>query len=83
MIKDETYYANLDKRTNEYKDWKKSQDIEPHKEAEQPSRGLGDTIEKIAKATGIDKAVKFIAGDDCGCDKRKDTLNRIFPYDKK
>ena len=44
------------------------------------SKGLGDTVEKITKATGIDKAVKFIAGEDCGCDKRKDILNNLFPY---
>ena len=36
------------------------------------SKGLGDTVEKITKATGIEKVVKFIAGEDCGCDKRKD-----------
>jgi hypothetical protein len=41
---------------------------------------LGDTIEKITKATGIDQAVKFIAGEDCGCDQRKDKLNALFPY---
>ena len=80
MIKDKEYYEALDKRTNEYKEWKKSQDIEPQKEAEQPSRGLGDTIEKIAKATRIDKAVKFIAGEDCGCNERKAKLNKLFQY---
>lgn len=46
------------------------------------SRGLGDTIEKFTKATGIKKAVKAVAGEDCGCSKRRDTLNRIFPYKK-
>lgn len=49
------------------------------------SRGIGDTIEKITKATGIKKVVDIIAtttGQDCGCDKRRDTLNRLFPYDK-
>ena len=46
------------------------------------SKGLGDTIEKVTKATGIDKAVKFIAGEDCGCDKRKEKLNKMFPYRK-
>ena len=49
------------------------------------SRGLGDTIEKFTKATGIKKAVDTVAkatGKDCGCGKRRDTLNRIFPYDK-
>lgn len=44
------------------------------------SKGLGDTIAKITEATGIDKAVKFIAGEDCGCDKRKEKLNAMFPY---
>ena len=51
------------------------------------SKGLGDTIEKITKATGIKKLVdettKAVGIKDCGCDKRRDTLNRIFPYDKK
>jgi len=47
------------------------------------SRGLGDTIEKITKATGIKQVVEKVAeaaGTDCGCSKRKDTLNRVFPY---
>ena len=47
------------------------------------SKGLGDTIEKITKATGIKKVVDKVAkvtGKDCGCGERKDTLNRLFPY---
>ena len=76
MIKDNEYYQALDKRTNEYKDWKKSQTIEPHKESE----GFGDTLEKVFKATKIDRLVKFIAGEDCGCDERKKKLNEIFQY---
>jgi len=44
------------------------------------SQGLGDTVEKIFEATGIAKLVHFIAGEDCGCDKRKATLNKLFPY---
>jgi hypothetical protein len=44
------------------------------------SQGLGDTVEKIFEATGIAKLVHFIAGDDCNCDKRKATLNKLFPY---
>ena len=44
------------------------------------SKGLGDSIEKITKATGIKKAVSFIFGDDCGCDERKELLNKMFPY---
>lgn len=38
-----------------------------------PSRGLGDTIEKVAKAIGI----KPCGG---GCGKRKKKLNKLFPY---
>ena len=49
------------------------------------SKRLGDTIEKFTKATGIKRAVDTVAaaaGKSCGCEKRKDTLNRIFPYKK-
>jgi len=47
------------------------------------SKGFGDTVEKITKATGIKKAVDTIAealDTDCGCDKRKKKLNESFPY---
>ena len=44
------------------------------------SKGLGDTIEKITKATGIDKVAKAVLGDDCGCEERKQKLNKMFPY---
>jgi hypothetical protein len=47
------------------------------------SKGLGDTIEKITTATGIKtvvEAVSKVTGKDCGCSKRKDSLNRAFPY---
>jgi hypothetical protein len=44
------------------------------------SKGLGDTIEKITTATGIKAIVKFIAGEDCGCEERKQKLNELFPY---
>jgi hypothetical protein len=50
------------------------------------SKGLGDTIEKITTATGIKKvaeAISKVTGKDCGCKKRKDTLNRVFPYKQK
>ena len=46
-------------------------------------KGLGDTIEAITEATGIKSLVKFIAGEDCGCDQRKETLNKLFPYNEK
>jgi|TARA_R110000868_G_scaffold525_2_gene3841 hypothetical protein len=47
------------------------------------SKGLGDTVEKITKATGVKRVVEKISkatGKDCGCAKRKEALNRIFPY---
>ena len=49
----------------------------------QKSKGLGDTIAKITKATGIKKVVDTVVkatSKDCGCDKRQETLNRFFPY---
>jgi predicted Zn-ribbon and HTH transcriptional regulator len=63
-----------DKRTKAYKEY-----VKKHSEA---SDGLGDVVEKITEATGIKKAVKFIAGEDCGCDERKEKLNRLFPSRK-
>ena len=44
------------------------------------AKGLGDTVEKVLKATGIDKVAKKVLGDDCGCEERKKTLNKLFPY---
>ena len=49
------------------------------------SKGLGDTVEKFTTATGIKKVVDTVAkatGKPCGCQERKDALNRIFPYNK-
>ena len=49
-------------------------------------KGLGDSIEKFTKATGIKNLVqagnKAIGRKDCGCNKRRDTLNKRFPYKK-
>lgn len=49
---------------------------------EDVSEGFGDTLEKVFEKTGIKKLVKFIAGEDCGCDERKKKLNELFPYRK-
>ncbi len=49
------------------------------------SRGLGDTIEKFTKATGIHSLANFTSNlvkKDCGCNKRKEALNKMFPYKK-
>ena len=50
------------------------------------SKGLGDTIQKITKATGIKKVVDTVSKitkKPCNCGERKDTLNRLFPYNNK
>jgi len=47
------------------------------------SRGLGDTINKITRITGIEWVVKYISkllGIDCGCDFRRKRLNNLVPY---
>lgn len=49
------------------------------------SKGLGDTIKKITDATGITKVVEKIekaTGKDCGCGKRQEKLNELFPYNR-
>ena len=50
------------------------------------SKGLGDSIEKITKLTGIKSLAQMgaraMGKKDCGCNKRKDILNKAFPYKK-
>ena len=53
------------------------------------SKGLGDTIEKFTKATGIKSFTQVLARNrifgkkkDCGCNKIKEVLNKKFPYKK-
>ena len=51
--------------------------------AKKKAKGFGDTIEAITEATGIKAVVEVFSkatGIDCGCDKRKETLNKLFPY---
>lgn len=47
----------------------------------QKSRGLGDSVEKFTKATGLKRLMEYVSKD-CGCDKRRDELNEKFPYKK-
>ena len=47
------------------------------------SRGLGDSIEKFTKATGVKTVVDRVAEGlniPCGCSARKEKLNKMFPY---
>ena len=46
--------------------------------SENKSKGLGDQIAKLTKATGIDKLVHAVV-EDCGCDERRAKLNAMFP----
>ena len=50
------------------------------------SKGLGDTIEKFTKATGIHSLAQMgaraVGKKNCGCKKRKEALNKAFPYKK-
>ena len=50
------------------------------------SGGFGDSVEKFTTKTGIkkvgEKVTKAAGVEDCGCAKRRDTLNRIIPYKK-
>lgn len=52
------------------------------KNIEVKAKGLGDTVEAVFKATGVDKIAKWVLGEDCGCEARKLALNRLFPYRK-
>lgn len=44
--------------------------------------GLGDTVEQVLKATGIANVAKWVLGEDCNCEERKEKLNKLFPYAK-
>ena len=50
------------------------------------SKGLGDSIEKFTKITVIQSLAKLgakaIGKKDCGCNRRKQALNKRFPYKK-
>ena len=45
---------------------------------------MGDTVAKITHATKLDKIAEAIANavgeEDCGCGKRQEKLNELFPY---
>jgi len=47
------------------------------------SQGLGDSIEKFTTKTGIKTVVDKVSEGlniPCGCQQRKDALNKVFPY---
>lgn len=50
------------------------------------SEGLGDFIAKLTHDLGImkvaDKVAESLGIEDCGCERRKDALNELFPFNK-
>jgi hypothetical protein len=50
-------------------------------------RGLGDTIAMITKSTGVSRLARAVAkatgNEDCGCEKRQESLNKKFPYKRR
>ena len=49
------------------------------------STGFGDTVEKFTRKTGIKTIVDHVSQGlniPCGCEQRKNALNKIFPYKK-
>ena len=52
-----------------------------------PSRGLGDSIARFTRSTGINNLAQIgaraMGKKDCGCNKRKEALNKAFPYKNK
>ena len=45
--------------------------------------GVGDVVETVATVTGakaVAKAYEKVTGNDCGCGKRKEALNKAFPF---
>ncbi len=47
------------------------------------SKGLGDDITAIARGLGVEKATKLftkLTGVNCGCEWRRDWLNKFWPY---
>lgn len=48
-------------------------------------RGLGDTIKKLLDTTGVavvfEKITQAVGIEDCGCKRRQEKLNKMFPYE--
>ena len=51
------------------------------------SEGLGDTIAKLTHALSLDDLtdllIKAAGKKDCGCNERREKLNKLVPYKKK
>lgn len=51
------------------------------------SKGLGDTVAKVTHVLKLDilaeKVANALGEEDCGCNRRREKLNEMFPYKKK
>jgi len=56
-------------------------------EKEKKPKGLGDTVAKITHALKLDELAHTVAEltgkEDCGCSRRQEKLNEMFPYKSK
>lgn len=48
-----------------------------------PPRGLGDVVEVAARLTGVAAVVKAATGGRCGCQRRREAMNRSVPFASK
>jgi len=85
-LESQGYYESVDKRSKDYREYKEwlasKKEIKKgfdalKKNVDAIPKGLGDVVAQVTKATGIDKVVEFVAGDDCGCEERKNKWNKI------
>ncbi len=60
--------TKVDKRTKAYKQSIKNKPT-----------GAGDIVENVLEKTGVAKVAKKVLGEDCGCDERKEFLNKLMP----
>jgi len=77
--------ADQAKRIDQAIEELEKEDIRLDNFQEKESQGLGDSLEKVFSFFGItEEGIKAVTGmRGCGCQKRKQFLNRIFPYRKK
>ena len=46
-------------------------------------KGVGDIVETVLEKTGVAAVAKFVLGEDCGCEERKQKLNELFSRTRK
>lgn len=47
------------------------------------AEGLGDVVASFTRASGLDRLAKGyekVTGRPCGCEERRSSLNRLFPF---